>query len=224
MKTLKSHILITLGVLISINLSAQVPKGDGFKGTITYQITYPDANLDASQMAAMPQTMKLTLNGNKARAELKMSEMNQVLIMDSDAKTTVILVEINGQKAAIKPKQNDRPLSKEPILESANESKEIAGFVCKKANIHYGDEKSKASPIPVYYSEEVGNNKIFYDNEYRNVPGVPLEFKYKLQGMNMLLTAIKVEKGRVSSREFEIPSDYKETTPEEIRKMFGGGM
>lgn len=224
MKKLKSIILVLFGVLLTFSSYAQVPKGDGFKGTITYQITYPDANLDATQMAAMPQTMKLILNGNKARAELKMSEMNQILIMDSDAKTTVILVDINGQKAAIKPKKNDRPLGKEPILESANESKEIAGYVCKKANIHYGDEKSKSNPIPIYYSEEVGNNKIFYDNEYRNLPGVPLEFRYKLQGMNMLLTAVKVEKGRVSNREFEIPSDYKETTPEEIRKMFGGGM
>lgn len=221
---LTTIILSTLTILGSLNLYSQAPKGEGFKGTITYNITYPDANLDASQMASMPRTMTLTINGSKSKAEIKTPEMDQTLIMDSEAKTTVILVNINGKKASIKPKKSDRPLGREPIVDPANESREIAGYVCKKGNIHFGDEKSKSTPIPVYYSEELGNNKIFYDNEYRNLPGIPLEFRYKLQGMNMLLTATKVDKGRVSGREFDIPSDYKETTPDDLRKMFGGGM
>lgn len=219
---LRKLTILTLLSLLSITIS--FAQGDGFRGTITYQISYPDANLDASQMSGMPQTMTLTINGSKSKAEIKMPEMDQTLIIDSEAKTTVILVNINGKKAAIKPKKGERPLGKEPVVDPANESKEIAGYVCKKGNIHYGDEKSKANPIPVYYSDELGNNKIFFDNEYRNLPGIPLEFRYKLQGMNMLLTAVKVEKGRVSGREFEIPSDYKETTPDELRKLFGGGM
>jgi hypothetical protein len=48
-------------------------------------------------------------------------------------------------------------------------------------------------------------------------------FYYKMQGMSMLLTATTVEKGKVSNRDFEVPSDYKEMTPEELRQMFGGG-
>lgn len=224
MKSRINLILSAVALLSTLGLFAQAPKGSEFKGTIVYKITYPDANLDATQMAAMPQTMTLTLNGGKSKAEISMPEMNQTLLMDSEAKTTVILVDISGQKAAIKPKKGDRPLGKEPIVEPANESKEIAGYVCKKVNIHYGDEKSKGNPITVYVSEEVGNNKIFFDNEYRNLTGIPLEFRYKLQGMNMLLTATKIEKGRVAAREFEVPSDYKETTPDELRKMFGGGM
>lgn len=224
MKVITTTLILALGVLSTFVTTAQ-NKGKQFKGTITYQITYPESNLSASQLAAMPQTMVLKLNENKSRAELKMGEMNQVLLLDSEAKTTVILIDITGKKAAIKPKKGtDRPMGKEPIVESANESREIAGYVCKKANIHYGDEKSKSNPIQVYYSEEVGNNKIFYDNEYRNLTGIPLEFKYKMQGMNMLLTATKIEEGRVANREFEIPSDYKESTPEELRQMFGGGM
>jgi hypothetical protein len=210
--------------MVSVNETIAQSKGKEFKGTITYQISYPDANMSAAQLKSMPQTMVLKLNGNKSRAELNMAEMNQVLLLDSDAKTTVVLVSVGGQKVAIKPNKANRPLGKEPIMEAANETKEIAGFVCKKANINFGDERSKANPIEVYYSEEVGGNKIFYDNEYRNLTGIPLEFKYKMQGMNMLLTAVKVEKGRVSNKEFDIPSDYKESTPEQLRQMFGGGM
>lgn len=224
MKLIKTTLLILLAVTFSFAASAQ-SKGDSFKGKITYKITYPESNLDATQLSAMPQYMVLTLSGNKSKAEMNMAEMDQVLLMDAEAKSTIILVNIAGQKLAIKPKKaGDRPLGKEPIVEPAAETKEIAGYVCKKANIHFGDEKSKASPSTVYFSDELGNNKIFYDNEYRNLSGIPLEFKYKMQGMNMLLTASKIEPGRVKDKEFDVPTDYKETTPEDLRKMFGGGM
>lgn len=224
MKIKATTILLVLITFTAFLATAQ-NEGKQFKGTITYQISYPESNQSASQLTTMPQTMILKLNEGRSRAELNMGEMNQILLLDSEAKTTVILIEIMGKKAAIKPKKGaDRPLGKEPIVEPANESKEIAGYVCKKVNIHYGDEKSKSNPIEVYYSEEVGSNKIFYDNEYRNLTGIPLEFRYKMQGMNMLLTATKIEEGRVANREFDIPSDYKESTPEELRQMFGGGM
>ncbi|HLN53024.1 MAG TPA: hypothetical protein VK212_04905 [Lentimicrobium sp.] len=224
MKLIKTTVLLVVAVIFSMAANAQT-KGNAFKGKITYQISYPESNLDASQLSAMPQFMVLTLSGNKSKAEMSMAGMDQTLLMDSDAKSTSILLTINGQKVAIKPnKDGDRPLGKEPIVEPAGETKEIAGYMCKKANIHFGDEKSKASPISIYYSDELGNNKIFFDNEYRNLTGIPLEFKYKMQGMSMLLTATKIEPGKVKDREFEIPSDYKVTTPEELRKMFGGGM
>lgn len=220
----KISLVLFVSLALIMNASAQ-GKGGSFKGTITYQISYPDANLDASQLAQMPKTMTLKLNGNKAKAELPMREMNQTLILDSDAKTTIVLVDINGQKASLKPKKNANPANtKEPITEPTAETKEIAGYVCKKVNIHYGDERSKNNPSVVYYSEELGNNKVFYDNEYKNLAGIPLEFKYKMQGMNMLLTATKIEKGKISNKEFEVPSDYKESTPEDLRRMFGGGM
>lgn len=221
LKTITALLFLTL--LVSFTTNAQ-KTNNPFKGVITYKITYPELNVNPAQQTSMPQTMKLYLDGNKARAELLMADMTQVLIMDSDAKTTVILLDIMDKKVAMKPNKQNKPLGKEPIVEPANESKEIAGYVCKKANIHYGDEKSKSNPIEVYYSDEVGNNKIFYDNEYRNLTGIPLEFRYKMQGMNMLLTATSVEKGRVSNRQFEVPSEYKETTPEQLRQLFGGGM
>lgn len=221
---LTTTIFLTLALIFSVVESKAQSKGQEFKGTITYQITYPDLNLDAAQLKAMPQTMVLKVNGSKSRADITMSGIDQIMLMDSEAKATTILLTMNGEKLALKPNKGKGPAGKEPVVEPANESKEIAGFVCKKANIHFGDDRSKANPIEVYYSEEVGNNKLFYDNEYRNLTGIPLQFRYKMQGMNMLLTAVNVEKGKVSNKEFDVPSVYKETTPEQLRQMFGGGI
>ena len=143
---------------------AQRP-GSAFKGTINYKITIPDAKTD-DQQTGTPQAMKVLLNGNKARIELMMVPISQIVLLDDDAHTTKLLLYLMGQKVAMNPKSAEgRPAGKEPIVETKPETKEIAGYLCKKAEIHYGDERSKENPIIVYYTEEIGNNKIFYDNE-----------------------------------------------------------
>lgn len=215
--------ILAITFLLSGFTQARAQKaGSPFKGVINYTVSYPDAQLDASQQAMMPKTVKVTLNGNKARIDINMPSMSQVVLLDSDQKSTIMLFEMAGNKVALKPNKKGNS-TKEPVVVQTTETKDIAGFTCKKAEINFGDEKSKGSPIVVYYTEEIGNNKIFYDNEYRTLPGIPLEFYYKMQGMSMLLTATSIEKGKVSNRDFEVPSDYKEMTPDELRQMFGGG-
>ncbi|KAF0195831.1 MAG: hypothetical protein FD166_2797 [Bacteroidetes bacterium] len=217
-----SIFIITFAFTAGFTL-AQKP-GSPFKGVINYKVSYPDSKMEASQQAMMPQTMKVSLSGNKTRIEMAMASMSQIILIDSDLKTTTVLLDMMGQKIAMKPnKKTDRPDAKEPVVKMTNETKEIAGYLCKKAEVSFGDEKSKGTPLIVYFTEAIGNNRIFYDNEYRTLPGIPMEFQYKMQGMNMLLTASSVEKGKVSNRDFEVSSEYKEMTPEQLREMFGGG-
>ncbi|NTW26188.1 MAG: hypothetical protein HGA37_15925 [Lentimicrobium sp.] len=180
--------------------------------------------MEATQLAMLPQAMKLSLDGNKARIDMNMASVSQVILLDSDQKTTTILLDLMGQKIAVKPdKMADLASENEPVVNITSETKEIAGLICKKAEIHFGDEKSMSSPITVYFTEALGNNQVFYDNEYRTLPGIPMEFSYKMQGMSMLMIAGSVEKGKVSKNDFKIPEGYKEMTPDELRQMFGGG-
>ena len=46
----------------------------------------------------------------------------------------------------------------------------------------------------------------------------------QVQGMTMKFTAININKKKLSKKEFEIPEGYTETTKEEFRSNFGGGM
>jgi len=217
-----SIFIITFSITAGFTL-AQKP-GSPFKGVINYKVSYPDSKMEASQQAMMPQTMKVSLSGNKSRIEIAMASMSQIILIDSDLKTTTVLLDMMGQKIAMKPnRKTDRPDAKEPVVKMTSETKEIAGYLCKKAEVSFGDEKSKGTPLIVYFTEAIGNNRIFYDNEYRTLPGIPMEFQYKMQGMNMLLTASSVEKGKVSNRDFEVSSEYKEMTPEQLRELFGGG-
>ena len=217
------NILTFMALFSAIMFSppAEAQKG-AFKGIITYDVTYPGMNVEPSQMAMLPQKVTLTTNGEKAKFDVAMTSMNQTMIIDPEAKTTTLLLEMMGNKVMMKPNKQDIPKGKEPIVTITTETKQIAGYTCKKAEISFGDEKSKSDPIIVYFSEELGTNKLFYDNEYRTLPGIPLEFTYKMQGRNMHMVAKTIEKTRVTSKDMEVPSGFKEMTPEQLRQMFGG--
>lgn len=216
-------IFITVSFVTVTDVYSQ-KAGATFKGIINYKITYPESKMEATQLAMLPQAMKLSLDGNKARIDMNMASVSQVILLDSDQKTTTILLDLMGLKIAVKPdKLTDLASDNEPVVNITSETKEIAGLICKKAEIHFGDDKSMGEPVTVYFTDALGNNQVFYDNEYRTLPGIPMEFSYKMQGMSMLMIAASIEKGKVSKNDFKIPEDYKEMTPEELRQMFGGG-
>lgn len=214
-------LLVLFPAIMLIN-PASAQKGGTFKGIITYEVTYPGMNIEPSQMAHLPQTVILTTNGEKAKFDVAMTSMNQSMIIDPEAKTTTLLLEMMGNKVMLNPKKGDASVGKEPVVNITTETKEIAGYPCKKAEISFGDEKSKADPIIVYFSEDLGSNKLFYDNEYRTLPGIPLEFTYTMQGRSMHMVAKTIEKTRVSSKDLSVPAGYEEMTPEQLRQMFGG--
>jgi hypothetical protein len=58
---------------------------------------------------------------------------------------------------------------------------------------------------------------------YKDIPGTMLEYSMNEKGMIMQLTAISVEKEKISDTEFETPEGFKEVTQDEIKSMFGGG-
>ncbi len=207
---------------IMLSTPADAQKGGTFKGIIIYDVTYPGMNIEPAQMANLPQKVIMTTNGELVKFDVAMTSMNQSMIIDPGAKTTTVLLEMMGKKVMLKPQKGTPPAGKEPEVKVTPETKEIAGYKCQRAEISFGDEKSKADPIVVYFSEELGSNKLFYDNEYRTLPGIPLEFTFKMQGRNMHMVAKSIEKTRVSSKDLSVPSGYEEMTPEQLRQMFGG--
>jgi hypothetical protein len=63
--------------------------------------------------------------------------------------------------------------------------------------------------------------------QFKGLNGFPLEYNMTQRGMNLSLSATKVEKQSVSDDTFKVPSGYKLMTQEEmqadIQKNMGGG-
>ncbi|MCK9219983.1 MAG: hypothetical protein PHF97_04680 [Bacteroidales bacterium] len=211
-------------ILVSpISLSAGKP----FEGVITFKITYPDSKFSESQLAMFPKVLTVSIKGTKARTEIQMNGMNTVEITDYTSKTKVALLNMMGQKYALK--QTNADIEKEmseggiPKVELFGETKIIAGYTCKKAVVTVNDDGVK-STFEAFYSPELGNKLANFDSPvYKDIDGVLLEFLLKNHNVNMKFTAISIEKKNLSAKEFEIPSDYVLTTQEELKSKFGGG-
>jgi hypothetical protein len=207
--------------------SYTVMSGKPFEGVITFKITYPDNKFSESQMAMFPKVLTVSIKGSKSRTDLQMSGMNTVEITDYNDKTKVALINMMGQKYAIK--QTTAEIEKEmaqsgtTTVELSEETKVIAGYTCKKAIISVNDDGVK-STFEVFYSSELGSKMANFDNpQYKDIDGVLLEFLLKNRDVNMKFTATSVEKKSLPANDFEIPSDYTLTTQDELKSKFGGG-
>lgn len=219
MKSTVSVIVILILALVSTGSYAQKTKV--FMGTITFEITY-DGNLEPAVKAKLPSDVTYYIKGNKVMQESKSSMGSQSAIIDGDAKTQLILIDMMGQQLAIKVSAEDvdKQLKETPAakVEFFEETKKIAGYNCKKVEITEGDNTTTA-----YFTTELNCSDINWASPYKEIKGVLLEYSTTMQGITAKYTAKEVKETKVKDSKFTIPVGYKELTPDEAKKMFGGG-
>jgi len=214
-----SWLVLTIFALFSFQTFAKE-----FKGVITYKITVEGSGVTEEMKTMMPKTMVMTIKGNKARSEMVMSMGKTVSISDGDNKTAITLMDMMGQKIAIQSNyeeiMKEMADSPEAKVEVTGETKEIAGYTCKKAVVTIPEEEME---IIVYFTEELGTSALNFDNpQFKDINGVMLEFEMPNESFSMHFTAISVEKKNVEDSEFTIPEGYQVKTKEELKGMFGG--
>ncbi len=225
MKTL-SKILVLLSLFLIISSNAHSQKA--FTGQIKYKLDYEGMEVNEAMKAMLPEQMILTIKQNKSKTELKTGMGDQVSIFDGNTKASVSLINMMGQKIAIKKTLDEVEIDRNKYpdlkLTLANETKEIAGYNCHKATIEVdAADLNGLSTFTVYYTDELGNMGINYsDPLFRKIKGVMLEYEVKTRGLLMKFKATEVKKTKVSDDTFLIPEGYKEMTAEDLKKMFGG--
>lgn len=221
--------LITAAVLLSamLLLAGNASSIKPFEGVITFKISYPDTKFSESQMAMFPKVLTVSIKGAKSRTDMQMSGMNSVEITDYIEKTSVSLINMMGQKYAIKQTaaeiESKIAAEGKPTVVLSDETKVIAGYTCKKVVVTMA-ENGINNTYEAYYTSELGSKLVNFNNPlYKDIDGVLLEFLMKSQQINMKFTATSVEKKSLPAKDFEIPSDYTLTTQDELKSKFGGG-
>jgi GLPGLI family protein len=201
--------------------------GKPFEGVITFKISYPDSKFSESQLAMFPKVLTVSIKGTKSRTDLQMSGMNSVEITDYVEKTSVSLLNMMGQKYAIK--KTTAEIEKENSAEGtvtvvkSEETKTIAGYTCKKVTVTVNNDGVKSN-YEAWFTTEIGSKESNFNNPfYKDIEGVLLEFVMKNQDVTMKFLATSVEKKNIPAKDFEIPSDYTITTQDELKSKFGGG-
>jgi|AntAceMinimDraft_17_1070374.scaffolds.fasta_scaffold04229_3 GLPGLI family protein len=227
-KVILSTLILSTIFLFAINNSYAQKSKKSFKGIITYNITYK-GDIDPATLAQQPKEVTIKILGNKQKMEIISGPAVITTIRDGDKKHSIVLVDIMGQKYAVKLEQKDIEEELEenpkPTINYLDETKTIAGYTCKKAEVITKEEDTEEeSKLVVYYSEDIGvSADINYGSQFNGLKGFPLEYVTTSNDMEITFSAGKIEKKKIKDTEFLIPSDFKEVTQDELQEMFGGG-
>lgn len=220
----KTKTLLLLFIMMAVNIIyVNAQKID--EGKILYEISYPDADIPDEQMAMMPTESKLFFKDDHSRVEMKMGMgMNQVMIFDNKNKIMTMLMDMMGNKIAIKMNEDDIKKRKEKDgkedydIKITDETKEVAGYKCKKAIV-----TGKDGSFDLYFTDQITYRNGDWVSEYKGIDGFPLQYKITQGSLTMQMTAKNINKEKVDDEKFVIPSDYKSMTMEEMQKMYSVG-
>ncbi len=194
------------------------------EGKVNFEISYPDLPEEAKAYASMlPSEMIMYFKKEMARVEISMGMGESVTITNSETGELIQLMDLMGNKYATKMSKEDLEENQEDApefeVEYSDETREIAGYTCKKAVV-----SAEGSTVDVWYTEDLevkaqsGNRNPMLEN----VKGFPMEYSVTQGQLTMVFSATSVEKEKVDGELFEIPDDYEIKTPEEFRSAVGG--
>ncbi len=218
MKNFQNQFAILLAILVlsQISLFAQ----GNFEGKIVYQISYKDLPAEMKNYEAMlPKEMTIQLKGNKSRVEQNQMMGRNVVVSDMDQKNGFMEMEMGGQKLRmnISTEEFDQQESKIENIEYLDDTRDIAGYPCKKAIIKDDDGNLV---MTLFYTEKIKNQA---QKEFIGLKGFPLEYSMSQNGINMLMTANVVSEESVSDDLFEKSEGFQDISQADLQKMMGGG-
>jgi GLPGLI family protein len=213
---LKAVIAIAV-VFVGANINAQ-----SFEGKMTMKIEYEEVPEEyEAYMSMFPKESQLYVKGKKTRIEQNTMGGTNITIMDSESGKGFMVMNAMGQKAAyeLEGGVETKDTSKLPTVSYKDETKEIAGYKCKKAELKYAGEDE---PMTIWYTEEISG---VYNQQYSGIgiKGSVLEYTVAANGMVMTMTVSEIKKEKVSDDKFKVPEGYEVKPYSELMKLGRGG-
>ncbi len=222
----KVHLIGILFVLSAFQLLAQ--KKSTFEGIVKYALTLEDSQLppEATAMFSNAEVV-VYITPEMQRTDVNMIIQSTTSIVDMQKKTISTIMEMGGQKYLIKMNEEDirkeEKESSELKIKYLEETKEVAGYKCSKAEITTAESPEKV--MMVYFTEDIPVSNL--KPVYKGLKGFPLEYTINMGGIQMKFAAKTISKENIPASTFETARNgYIETTVEELQmellKQMGG--
>jgi hypothetical protein len=222
-KIIHITLLLTVvsGLLFSFSAQQKIQEG-----LIEFDITFLDLSPEMKQAEAMlPKKVSMYFKNENSRTEMPSGMGNTITINNSQKKEFYLLMDMMGQKTAIKQteaemkKQQEKSNIKDIKVEEINETKIIAGYKCKKAKLTYV-LNGKTETVECFYTPDLpllaqGNTAPGFDK----IKGLMMEYSMNMGGIKAKIVATKVSAQKVNDTFFDIPSNYTLRTMQELESM-----
>ena len=222
---MKKIILSAILTICSITLTmAQLNEGH-IKFEIEVSATNPEMEMAVGMMQGS--TMNLFFADQDLHSELNMGAMMTVstIVLGKSGDVIILMSGMMGKKAI--------PTTLEEIIKTTeskeispmdvellDETKDIAGYSCKKAVLtnEDGDE------MVTWYTTDITINTQGQSYHNAEIPGFPLQFTQDANGLIMTITAVEIEESISKKKKKElfsskVPDGYTEMSPDDLKKM-----
>lgn len=212
-----------VSLLLCSLVIATLSFAQSFEGKITAAVKAISLPDEMKGMEAMVnQDITIFMKGAKTKTEMKSLMGSQVYIFDTLSHEMIILMDLMGQKYAIKQTVEDNESSggmdfdlKGADVQITDETRKIAGYNCKKAIAHIKNEDHTEANLDFWFTDEVN-----VQNGQLPFNGILMEYVMEVEGMTFQYTVSDISKQSVGASEFETPSGYHFMTPEEMNELF----
>jgi hypothetical protein len=140
----------------------------------------------------------------------------QELIKHLRLQKSYLLVEINGQKLAIRTNEH---LTQDTVtrytLEKTRGTKKISGLRCHKLKWKHPSLKE---PLTVYYHKKIDSK---YANVYEDFPGLPVLYFIPTEDGLYRYQLIEIKRTETPLSIFLIPKEYKRISFDELNEVLG---
>ncbi len=215
-------IFLALSISFFFTLSSCDKIGGSHEGVIEYDAAPIDANNPMASLA--PSKMSLKYKDDKTCMEISagMGLFFTTVISNPETKTLTQTVKLLNKKVfhVFDSQAIEKEVAKMPAItiEQTTETKEIAGYKCKKAIVKFNDNSHP--PFSIYYTDAIKIADANWNSPFKQIDGVLMEYQVDKYGMEMKFTAKTVNKIEVDDATFESPKDYKEVSQKELDEMF----
>ncbi|MBL0329665.1 MAG: DUF4412 domain-containing protein [Bacteroidetes bacterium] len=219
----KMFLAISIALLTIITANAQ----KDFEGIVVYTISFENSGLPPEALAMLKGAESMVfIKGEKRRVDMQTALQSTSTLIDNKTKSVMMTMDIMGQKYLIKMNEADLKKEKESApattIKYLDETKVIAGYKCKKAEVTVKTKEGKEDTFTVFYTDEIPANET--KTTFEGLKGFPLEYNISQGGIKMTFTTKSIEKTAVPDSKFELAKEgYKETTLEELQKSMMGG-
>jgi hypothetical protein len=222
--SIKSFVFIITSIVLMIPTA--IAQKTPFTGTIIFDVK-SEGDLPEAAKSLMPKTMTYRFSTNNQSMKLDFALAEQKTIYNPSTSEARIMMNIAGQKIVINQTASEldalRKQQGETIeVKESDETKTIAGYLCKKTMITKKTSEGKENTSNIYYTDAIDVSKFKLFNAFPEVKGFPLEFSMKSGQVEYKVMARSVTRESVPASEFEVGSDYKQMTVAELQKFFGG--
>lgn len=201
-------ILFTLALIATVFAS----KAQNFEGKIKADMKALEVPAEMKGMESM-MSQSITMSIKPGKSHMLMQNMmgTTTIITDSSKAEVVMLMDMMGQKTAIKQpltpdNENDNfglDLENSKIT-NTTETKTIAGYKCKKSIIEIMDPETKeVFKTDAWFTDELG---VF--NAGSPIQGMMMEFQVANEGMVFSYSVTSISKEKIADSLFTIPDGY----------------